>query len=255
MSSPSALSTHIGSVLCFVSGTTRRAFLGGVGRVLLLDRDAKPCRFVGDEQGELREAPRILHPVVFAGSCPTTGACRALAYSCKRLYFDRPYALFEGMIDDLARKLVVDILHPTGFFALTFLDGSCFLGPLELPPAGIETTAHLSLVPTLAKEAGSLPSDVSYRRHLDPKINPHDAFLRDRRGFSLGHGHISNPLAPLLLDAQETWQAHKLHFSTSDLDLLHLAIQGDRQGELALVDLPVLIVPRADRFLEHGERL
>jgi len=109
MAHPSARSTHIGSVLCFVSGTTRRAFLGGVGRVYLLDLDAKPCRFVGDEQGELVEAPRILHPVVFAGSCPTTGACRVLAYSCKRLYFDRPYALFEGMIDDLARKLVVDI--------------------------------------------------------------------------------------------------------------------------------------------------
>src|SRR5260221_12424212 len=109
MAHPSARSTHIGSVLCFVSGTTRRAFLGGVGRVYLLDLDAKPCRFVGDEQGELREAPRILHPVVFAGSYPTTGACRALAYSSKRLYFDRPYALFEGMIDDLARKLVVDI--------------------------------------------------------------------------------------------------------------------------------------------------
>src|SRR5258708_26613397 len=152
MAHPSARSTHIGSVLCFVSGTTRRAFLGGVGRVYLLDLDAKPCRFVGDEQGELVEAPRILHPVVFAGSCPTTGACRVLAYSCKRLYFDRPYALFEGMIDDLARKLVVDILHPTGFFALTFLDGSCFLCLLELPPACLETPSHLSFVPHVPKK-------------------------------------------------------------------------------------------------------
>ena len=40
----------------------------------------------------------------------------------------------------------------------------------------------------------------------------------------LGHGHISDPLAPLLLDAQEPRHPHKLHLRTSSLDALHLAI-------------------------------
>src|SRR5712692_113090 len=85
---PSALSTDIGTVLRFVACTTRRAFLRSVGRVYLLYLDAESLCFVGDEGRQLVEAPTILHAVVFAGRCPTTCTCRALAHPCKGLDFD-----------------------------------------------------------------------------------------------------------------------------------------------------------------------
>src|SRR5450755_1840490 len=50
MSPPSALRTDIRPVLCGISGATCWAILRGIGRVYLLDRDALPLRFVGDEQ-------------------------------------------------------------------------------------------------------------------------------------------------------------------------------------------------------------
>src|SRR5258708_5912194 len=130
MAYPATVRTDIGSVLCFVSGTTGRTFLGRIGRVHLLDFDPKTLRFVGDEQRELVEAPGILHPVVFASFRSTTCTCRALAYSCKRLYLDGSHPLLMGVVDNLARELMVDLLHPTRFFALAFPDGAGFLGLL-----------------------------------------------------------------------------------------------------------------------------
>src|SRR5437660_1426676 len=124
MTPPSAFSTDIASVLRLVSGTTGRTFLRRIGWVNLLDLDAKPLRFVGDEGCQLGEAPTILHAVVFAGGCPTTCACRALADPGKGFNFDRAHALFMCMGDNLARKFVVDVFHPPDFLALAFLDGA-----------------------------------------------------------------------------------------------------------------------------------
>src|SRR6266852_5789893 len=230
MAHPSALSTDIGSVLRLVSGTTSRAFLRGVGRVDLLYFDAKPFRFVGDEHRELIEAPGILHAVVFAGLRPTTCACRALAYSCKRFHFDGSHTMFMGMVDDLTGELVVDIFHPTGFFALALLDGAWLLGFLQLLASGVEASSHVPLIATIAKEAGSFASDMDDSRDFDPKINPHDAFLGGwcRIGF-------------------------QLHVSTGYLYLLYLAFERDRQREHPLFHAPILLVPLANQLLEFGQ--
>ena len=224
MPMPATFSTDVDTVLCFIACTTSRASLTRIGRVYLLYLDTKPLCFIGDELRELIEAPTILHAVVFAGFGPTTCACRALAYACKGLYFDGAHALLMGMVHHLPGKLMVDIFHPTRFFALAFLDGADFLCLLELLTSAVEASAHMTLISAIPKEARSFATDMSYSRHLDAKINPHDAFLRDGRGFGLGHGHISDPLAPLLLDAQQTRHPHKLHLRTSYLDALHLAI-------------------------------
>src|SRR5215467_1540019 len=128
MSIPTTVSTDIGSILCFVSGTTGRAFLTGIGRVYLFNLDAKSFCLVGDEHAQLVEAPIILHAVVFAGRCPTTFACRVLAYALQGFNLDRSHTLLRGMTDDLARKLMIDSLHPSPFFALTLLDSPSLLG-------------------------------------------------------------------------------------------------------------------------------
>src|SRR3989442_2853083 len=107
MSHPSALCTDVGSVLDFVSCATSRTFLAAISGVYLLCCAAKAFRFVGDEQGELIEAPTVFHAVVFAGFRPTTCACRALAYARKRLDFDGAHALFLGMVHHLPGKLMV----------------------------------------------------------------------------------------------------------------------------------------------------
>src|SRR3989442_4205985 len=142
MSYPSTISTDIASILCLVVRPTSRALLAGIGRVDLLYRDALSLCLVGDVQGELVEAPGILRAVVFAGGCPTTGACRAFANTDKELDLDRPHALLMGMIDDLSRKLVIDVLHPAGFFAFTLFDGACLLWLLQGLAASIEAAAH-----------------------------------------------------------------------------------------------------------------
>ena len=134
---------------------TGRTFFGSVGRINLLYLYPKTLRFVGDKQGELVEAPGILHPVVFASLRSTTCACRALADTCKGFDFDCAHTLFMGVVDNLTGKLMVDILHPTGFFALAFLHGTCLLGLLKLLPTGIEASPHVPLVPAIAKEAGA----------------------------------------------------------------------------------------------------
>ncbi len=67
MSHPSTISTHIGAILRGVSCPTGRTFFGCIGRIDLLDLDAQSLSLVGDEGGELVEAPGILHAVVFAG--------------------------------------------------------------------------------------------------------------------------------------------------------------------------------------------
>src|SRR5258708_721106 len=175
LSAPSQLfftfSTDIGSVLCLIACATGGTFLAGIGWVYLLYRDAKPFRFVGDEHRQLIEAPGVFHPVVFAGRCPTTGACRALADACKRLYFDGTHALFMGMVHNVPGKLMVDILHPPRFFALAFLDGACLSRFLQALASAVEASAHVSLISAIAKEARSLASDMRYSRDFDPKIH------------------------------------------------------------------------------------
>ncbi len=166
MSMPATLSTHIHSVPCLVSGTTSRTLLTGVGRIYLLYLDTKPFRFVGDEQGELIEAPTMLHAVVFAGFRPTTCTCGALADACQGLHFDRAYPLLMGMVDHLPGKLMVDVFHPSGFFAPAFLDGAGFPGFLKLFASAIEASAHVALISSIAKEAGSLPCNEGDSRNF-----------------------------------------------------------------------------------------
>ena len=213
MSPPSTRRTDIASVLRLVACATARALLRGVGRVDLLHFDAQTCSFVADEQRQLREAPTIFHAVVFAGFRPTTGACRALAYPRKRLYFDGANALLLGMIDDLTGKLVVDILHPTRFFALAFLDGTGFLRLLQLLASGIEASPHVPLIAPIAEETGSFAPDMGDRRNFDAQVNAHDAFLLGSHGVRLGHRDIGNPFAPFLLDAQDPRPSCQLHLA------------------------------------------
>ncbi len=127
MPHPSTIRTHIGSILCLIACATGRTLLGCVGRIYLLYLDAQSLCLVSDEEGQLVEAPGVFHAVVFAGGCPTTCTCRALADACKGLDFDRADALRMRMVDDLSRELVVDILHPSAFFILPFLDSTGFL--------------------------------------------------------------------------------------------------------------------------------
>src|SRR5579863_651849 len=177
MPSPSTLSTDIGTILCLVSGFTSRAFLAGIRRIYLLYLDAKPLCFVGKEHRQLIEAPTIVHPVVFAGLCPTTCTCRPLAYSCKSFYFDRSHTLFMGMVDNLPRKLMVDIFHPTSLFAPAFLDCTPLRGFLQSLATSIELSAHDSLIASIAKEARPLPTDIYDSRDFDTEVNAHDAVL------------------------------------------------------------------------------
>src|SRR5258708_38433086 len=102
--------------------------------------------------GQLRETPGILHPVVFAGFRPTTCTCRALAYPCKTFELDGSHPLLSGMIDDLSRKLVVDVLHPMHLFALALLHCAHFLDLLQRLATGIEAMTHVALIAPSAKE-------------------------------------------------------------------------------------------------------
>src|SRR5712692_3223620 len=250
---PSAFCTDIGTISCFVSGATSRTFLGGIGRVYLLYLDAKPFRFIGDECGQLGEAPTIFHAVVFAGGCPTTCACRALAYTLQGFNLDGPHALLVGMIDDLSRELVVDVLHPSCFFALALFDGTCLLCLLQLLATSIEPTSHLPLIASIAKEAAARANDIGHSRYLDAQINTHHAVLFHWLGRRDRHREISYPLASFLLDAQDARKSLESHISTSNLDLLRLAVQAYWQGESPMGNLPVLIVPLTDGLLEHGQ--
>ncbi len=167
MSHPSTLSTNIRPVLRFIPGRTSRTFLGGIGRVYLLYLDTKSLGLVADEGGQLGVAPTILHAVVFAGFRPTTCTCRALADTLQGFDFDRSYPLFMGMVDDLPGKLMVDILHPAGFFALTLFDGTCLLCLLQLLATSLETTAHVPQISSIAKEATALPAHIGDSRYFD----------------------------------------------------------------------------------------
>src|SRR5438128_213219 len=124
MSMPATISTDVGTILCLVACATGGAFLRGIGRVYLLDLDAKSVRLVGDEQGQLREAPTIFHTVVFAGFRPTTCACRALANVMQGFDLDRSHALLSRVVHHLPGKLMVDIFHPSGLFTLAPFDGA-----------------------------------------------------------------------------------------------------------------------------------
>src|SRR5450755_2885153 len=172
MSPPSALRTDIRPVLRAISGAACRAILRGVGRVYLLNRDTLPLRFVGDEQRELGKAPGIGHAVVFAGGCPTTFACRALAYPLQGFYLDRAHAQGVGMVHDLPGKLVVDSFHPAGLFALAFPDSAKLLCLLQGFTAGVEATAHGPLRAPIAKEARAFAPICATAGTLMPRSTP-----------------------------------------------------------------------------------
>src|SRR5579884_2512268 len=119
---PAALLAHIDAVVCCVALLAGRAVLRGVGRIDQLHLDACAFCLVADELCELVERPAILGAVVFAGSSPTTCACRALSDSLKGFDSDRCYPEALGIVHDLARDLMVDILHPAAFLVLGPLD-------------------------------------------------------------------------------------------------------------------------------------
>ncbi len=253
MSMPATVGTDIGAVLRLIAGSAGRAFLARIGRVYLLYLDAKPLRLVGDEHRQLIEAPTVFHAVVFAGRRPTTCACRALAYSCKRFDFDRTHPLRLCMVHDLAGKLVVDILHPPRFFALAFPDGTGFLRLVQGLAAAVEATAHHALITSIAVEADALPAHIGDRRHFDAQVNAHHALRFYGFRFREGHGDIGDPLASLLLDAQDAWESSQRDGGTADRELLHLAIQRDGYNQDVPLDVPVLIVPLANGLLEDGQ--
>src|SRR5450755_571500 len=253
MSPPSALRTDIRPVLRAISGAACRAILRGVGRVYLLNRDTLPLRFVGDEQRELGKAPGIGHAVVFAGGCPTTFACRALAYPLQGFYLDRAHAQGVGMVHDLPGKLVVDSFHPAGLFALAFPDSAKLLCLLQGFTAGVEATAHGPLRAPIAKEARGFAPDMRHCRHFDAQVNSHDRGPRALRGILLRHGEIGDPLAPLFLDAQDPCFPFQGHSSAAETLLLRFAIFADWEDELVTFHSPVLIVPLAMRFFENRE--
>jgi hypothetical protein len=201
----------------------------------------------------LIEAPTILHAVVFAGFCPTTCTCDALAYACKRLYFDCPYTLLVSMIDNLARKLMVDILHPVGFFAFAFLDSTYLLLPLQLLTLAIEPSSHKALISAIAKEPCSLASDMRYSRHFDAKINSHDSLPIGWFCFWQSQGNISYPLPPLFLDTEYPWFAHKWRGCTREMNLLCFPIEMHGKDKHSVLNAPVLIVPLTDGLFEDGD--
>src|SRR5450755_435575 len=201
MSLPSALRTHIGSILRGISGAACRAVLRGIGRVYLLYRDALSFRFVGNEHRELIKTPTVGHAVVFANFRSTTGACRALAYPMQGFYLNSADALGVCVIDNLTGKLVVDILHPPGLFALAFPDGTSLFGLLQRLTTGVEATAHVPLRTSIAKETCACASDMRHGWHFDAQVNSHDRLPIARRGILLRQGEIGDPLATLFLDA------------------------------------------------------
>ncbi len=174
MTFPSTLAAFIGSVICFVAVFACWAFLAGISWVDHLDLDAKPCRFVGDELRELIERPTVEGAVVFTGFCPTTCACRALSDAVKGFYSDCPYTLSVGIVDDLARDLVVGILHPAAFLVLGPLDGFLLFEVLQLLPASIELAALVSHLSTIAVEPSRLTSDIGHCWNLDACVHSHD---------------------------------------------------------------------------------
>ena len=145
------------------------------------------------------------------------------------------------MVDDLPGELVVDVLHPPRFFALAFPDSPCLFSLLQGLAAGIEAPPQHTLIAAVAEEPRPRPADMSHRRHFDAQINAHDALLLDRLGFGKSHRDISDPLAPLLLDAQEAGESIQSYISATDLEWLRLAIQGDWYGQRAALDAPVLM--------------
>src|SRR5437879_2041009 len=128
------------------------------------------------------------------------------------------------MVHHLPGKLMVDILHPAGCFALAFPDGTGFLGLLQFLATSIELTAHHALIAPIAKEPCSLATEIGYSRNLDTEINTHHPVLLYWLGFLKSHSDIGYPLAPFLLDAQETGKPYQFHFSTLHVDLLCLAV-------------------------------
>src|SRR5438093_850029 len=109
-----------------------------------LDLDPQSCSFVGDECGELIERPTVLGAVVFLGSSPTTCTCRALSDTFKGFYFDCCYTLRVSVLHNLARYLVIDILHPAAFLILGPLDGFLLVEALQLLATSIELAALIS---------------------------------------------------------------------------------------------------------------
>src|SRR5207253_8971204 len=126
-----------------------------------------------------------------------------------------------------------------------------FLRFLQFLASSIELTTHHSLRAPIAKEACPIATDVDYSRNLHPKINTHHPVLLDWLWFLKSHSEIGYPLAPFLLETQETRKPYEIDFSTLDLNLLCLPTLGDWQGEYALLDVPILIVPLTDGLLEN----
>ena len=143
--------------------------------------------------------------------------------------FDRSHPLLRGVIDHLTRKLVVDIPHPAAFFVLPFLDGTGPVRLLELLALAIEAPAHRAEIAPIAKEAGSLASDMSHSRHFDTKINPHDGLPSGWWGILHRQGHISYPLAPFALDAQRPGFSLEGHIGTSNAYLLRFPVSASRR--------------------------
>lgn len=150
------------------------AFLAGMSRIDHLDLDPESGSLAADELCELVERPAIDGAVVFAGRSPTTCACRALSDALKGFDSDRAHPLCMGIVHDLARDLVVDILHPAAFLVLGPLDGFLLVKALELLAASIELATLVPHLSAIAVEASGLTSNVGDGWDFDACVHSHD---------------------------------------------------------------------------------
>jgi hypothetical protein len=174
MAFPSTRAAFIGSIISGIAMFASWAFLAGMSWINQLDLHPESGSLVDDELCELVERPAILGAVVFAGSSPTTCACRALSDSLKGFDSDRCYPKALGIVHDLARDLMVDILHPAAFLVLGPLDGFLLVEALQLLATSIELPTLIAHLSAIAVEPSRLTSDVGDRWDLDACIDSHD---------------------------------------------------------------------------------
>ncbi len=70
----------------------------------------------------------------------------------------------------------------------------------------------------------------------------------------MGHRDISYPLASFLLDPQEALDPHQFDTRTGNVNLLCFPIQEHRQGEDALFEVPVLMLPLEEAVPDDHEQ-
>jgi hypothetical protein len=265
MAFPSTLAAFIGSIISGIAMFASGAFLAGMSWINQLDLHPESGSLVDDELCELVERPAILGAVVFSGSSPTTCACRALSDSLKGFDSDRCYPKALGIVHDLARDLMVDILHPAAFLVLGPLDRFLLVEALQLLPAGVELPALVPHLSTIAVEPSARSLDIGDGWDFDACVHSHDHLTLGLIHIWQGGSCIGDPFLAFSLDAQDALFANWYFSTTGDLDLFGLGPIPQRDDErslespmfvrsrLAHRELPILVIPLGKGLLENGE--